>query len=134
MQTTKLTSNEPAKDQNVKTNEDFTVEDLLKRGWTRTLIDYFLGTEDYRNPSPGVEWRVQGHVLGPHRPNQRQRPGLIPYFEVRVHIETRNERANEAGTRAAREGSWPLRRLQRGFHRLEDRGPLACRGHSVKHR
>jgi hypothetical protein len=50
VQTTKLTSNEPAKDQNVKTNEDFTVEDLLKRGWTRTLIDYFLGTEDYRNP------------------------------------------------------------------------------------
>jgi hypothetical protein len=50
VQTTKLTSNEPAKDQNVKTNEDFTVEDLLKRGWTRTLIDHFLGTEDYRNP------------------------------------------------------------------------------------
>jgi ankyrin repeat protein len=50
VETTKLTSNEPAKDQNVKTNEDFTVEDLLKRGWTRTLIDHFLGTEDYRNP------------------------------------------------------------------------------------
>jgi hypothetical protein len=26
------------------------MEDLLKRGWTRTLIDHFLGTEDYRNP------------------------------------------------------------------------------------
>ena len=50
VQTTKLTSNEPAKDQNVKTEEDFTVEDLLKRGWTHTLIDHFLGREDYRNP------------------------------------------------------------------------------------
>ena len=50
VQTTKLTSNEPAKDQNVKTNEDFTVEDLLKRGWTHTLIDHLLGREDYRNP------------------------------------------------------------------------------------
>jgi hypothetical protein len=38
------------KDQNVKTEEDFTVKDLLKRGWTHTLIDHFLGREDYRNP------------------------------------------------------------------------------------
>jgi hypothetical protein len=38
------------KDQNAKTEEDFAVEDLLKRGWTRTLIDHFLGREDYRNP------------------------------------------------------------------------------------
>jgi hypothetical protein len=36
-------------DQKPKTNEDFTVEDLLNQGWTRTLIDNFLGREDYRN-------------------------------------------------------------------------------------
>jgi hypothetical protein len=29
---------------------DLTVEDLLQRGWTRGLIDLFLGNEDYRNP------------------------------------------------------------------------------------
>jgi hypothetical protein len=33
-----------------ETNKDFTVEDLLTRGWTRTLIDRFLEPEDYRNP------------------------------------------------------------------------------------
>jgi hypothetical protein len=32
------------------TNKDFTVEDLLTRGWTRTLIERFLEPEDYRNP------------------------------------------------------------------------------------
>jgi hypothetical protein len=33
-----------------ETNKDFTVEDLLTRGWTRTLIERFLEHEDYRNP------------------------------------------------------------------------------------
>ena len=33
-----------------ETNRDFTVEDLLTRGWTLTLIERFLGHEDYRNP------------------------------------------------------------------------------------
>ena len=33
-----------------ETNKDFTVEDLLTRGWTRTLIERFLEPEDYRNP------------------------------------------------------------------------------------
>lgn len=33
-----------------ETNKDFTVEDLLTRGWTRTLIGRFLEREDYRNP------------------------------------------------------------------------------------
>jgi hypothetical protein len=32
------------------TNKDFTVEDLLTRGWTLTLIERFLEPEDYRNP------------------------------------------------------------------------------------
>src|SRR6516225_7099376 len=32
-----------------QTNKDFTVEDLLTRGWTRTLIERFLEPEDYRN-------------------------------------------------------------------------------------
>src|SRR5262252_7704314 len=32
-----------------ETNKDFTVEDLLTRGWTRTLIERFLEQEDYRN-------------------------------------------------------------------------------------
>ena len=31
------------------TNKDFTVEDLLTRGWTRALIERFLEPEDYRN-------------------------------------------------------------------------------------
>ena len=31
------------------TNKDFTVEDLLTRGWTRTLIERFLEPEDYRD-------------------------------------------------------------------------------------
>ena len=30
-------------------NKDFAVEDLLTRGWTRTLIERFLEPEDYRN-------------------------------------------------------------------------------------
>lgn len=38
---------EPSK---AETTEDFTMDDLRNRGWTRTLIDNFLGTEDYRNP------------------------------------------------------------------------------------
>jgi hypothetical protein len=32
------------------TNKDFTVEDLLTRGCTRTLIERFLEPEDYRDP------------------------------------------------------------------------------------
>ena len=32
------------------TNKDFAVEDLLTRGWTRTLIERFLEPEGYRNP------------------------------------------------------------------------------------
>jgi hypothetical protein len=32
------------------TNKDFTVEDLLTRGWTLTLFERFLEPEDYRNP------------------------------------------------------------------------------------
>jgi hypothetical protein len=32
------------------TNKDFAVEDLLTRGWTRTLIERFLEPENYRNP------------------------------------------------------------------------------------
>jgi hypothetical protein len=32
------------------TNKAFTVEDLLTRGWTLTLIERFLEPEDYRNP------------------------------------------------------------------------------------
>jgi hypothetical protein len=37
-------------DQKAEANEDFTVEHLLRRGWTHTLIARFLGNEDYRNP------------------------------------------------------------------------------------
>jgi hypothetical protein len=33
-----------------ETNKDFTVQDLLTRGWTHTLIERFLKLEDYRNP------------------------------------------------------------------------------------
>ena len=33
-----------------ETNQDLTVQDLLDRGWTRNLIEDFLGEEDYRNP------------------------------------------------------------------------------------
>jgi hypothetical protein len=33
-----------------ETNKDFTVQDLLTRGWTHTLIERFLEPEDYRNP------------------------------------------------------------------------------------
>ena len=33
-----------------ETGKDLTVEDLLTRGWTRTLIERFLEREDYRNP------------------------------------------------------------------------------------
>jgi len=38
------------KDSESETNKDFTVEDLLTRGWTRTLIERFLELEDYHNP------------------------------------------------------------------------------------
>jgi hypothetical protein len=31
------------------TNKDFTVEDLLTRGWTRTLMERFLKPENYRD-------------------------------------------------------------------------------------
>jgi hypothetical protein len=39
-----------SKNSESETNTDFTVEDLLTRGWTLTLIERFLGREDYRNP------------------------------------------------------------------------------------
>ena len=38
------------KDSESHPNKDFAVEDLLTRGWTRTLIERFLEPEDYRNP------------------------------------------------------------------------------------
>ena len=38
------------KNSDSETNKDFTVEDLLTRGWTLTLIERFLGREDYRDP------------------------------------------------------------------------------------
>jgi hypothetical protein len=33
-----------------ETNKDFTVQDLLTRGWTHTLVERFLKPKDYRNP------------------------------------------------------------------------------------
>jgi hypothetical protein len=37
------------KNSEFQTNRDFTVEDLLTRGWTRNLIERFLDPEDYRD-------------------------------------------------------------------------------------
>jgi hypothetical protein len=38
------------KNSDSETDKDFIVEDLLTRGWALTLIERFLGREDYRNP------------------------------------------------------------------------------------
>lgn len=37
------------KDSDSETKKDFAVEDLLTRGWTRSLIERFLEHEDYRD-------------------------------------------------------------------------------------
>ena len=38
------------KNSDSETKKDFADEDLLTRGWTRSLIESFLEHEDYRNP------------------------------------------------------------------------------------
>ena len=38
------------KNSDSETDKDFIVEDLLTRGWALTLIERFLGREDYRDP------------------------------------------------------------------------------------